>query len=162
VGAGQREGTDLVLPARRETQIHWARRRNYAATLRPRPTLLYQRHFHGDGSVAAHSQGPLFPQLRPEDIANHASSVIRGQGEADALSGQRWTDTWSHQSNYVEDLIAYLFRPGPYVVRIRDTKLALSEMVARGVNLGELVSRDSGCVTPTRPPRRFARRACAR
>jgi hypothetical protein len=124
--------------------------------------LLYQRHFHGGGSVAAHSQGPLFPQLRPEDIANHASSVIRGQGEADALSGQRWTDTWSHQSNYVEDLIAYLFRPGPYVVRIRDTKLALSEMVARGVNLGELVSRDSGCVTPTRPPRRFARRACAR
>jgi hypothetical protein len=101
--------------------------------------LLYERHFHGVASVEAHSRGALFPNLRPEDIADHACKVIRDSKQADQLSRQKWADTWGYQSRYVRDIIAYLFRPGPYVVRIQESQRNLTRMLTSGMPLGKLV-----------------------
>jgi hypothetical protein len=131
--------THVRLQTTARTQIEWARMRSTRQFLDLGLHLLYQRHFHGDSSVAAHRQGELFPHLRPEDLANHASDVIRDQAEADSLSRDRWARTWSHQGNYIDDLIAYLFRPGPYVLRIHESQLALTKFATRGIDLGQLV-----------------------
>jgi hypothetical protein len=127
------------LQATAETRAQWARRRTTRQFCDLGLHLLYLRHFRGTSSVEAHSRGEIFPSLRPEYIANHADSVVRDPKVADELTRQRWADTWGHQSNYVKDLIAYLFRPGPYVVRIRESQLHLRKMLGQRMPLGELV-----------------------
>lgn len=136
--------THVRLQAKAGTRANWATRWETRRFCDLGLDLLYRRHFYGARSVEAHTDGVLFPHLRPEDIVKHANTVIRDPAEAEALSKQRWADIWSHQSNYIEDLIAYLFRPGPYIVRIRESQLVLTKMLASGMSLGALVRAGVG------------------
>jgi hypothetical protein len=117
----------------------WARRPSTRQFLDLGLHLLFERHFHGGSSVAAGSQNELFPCLKPDDVVNHASAVIRDPAEAESLNKDLWTRTWSHKTNYIEDLIAYLFRPGPYVRRINESQSVLADLATPGITLGELV-----------------------
>ncbi|WP_406279056.1 hypothetical protein OHT93_38655 [Streptomyces sp. NBC_00191] len=100
--------------------------------------LLYEHHFAGASHRSVTSEIKLFRNLGPEDLMRHAALLIPDPAAAEQIDRQRWLDTWHHQSAFLEDLIAYLFRPAITVGRVRDVQvLLLAE--APGLTLGQLV-----------------------
>jgi hypothetical protein len=122
-----------------ETQKAWANMPTTREFCKLGLHLLYRRHFHDHNAAAGRHQAVLLPALSAEEMADHAQVVIRDQTEADRLSKQRWADTWSNQSNFLEDTIAFLFRPAPFVVRTGTCQRELGTMIAGGMRLGEFV-----------------------
>jgi hypothetical protein len=102
--------------------------------------LLYADHVDGRGGATAGVR--LFRALTPTALQAHASVMIEDAEQAEALSVDRFSSTWMNLPAYTEDLLAYLFRPKPYLRRILRRILrirqAMAEMTAQ-MTFGELV-----------------------
>jgi hypothetical protein len=61
------------------------------------------------------------------------------------LSVVRWKETWGHQAAFTEDLIAYLFRPMPYLARIRGLRAEVLH-IEPGQPFGEFLRRATDLV----------------
>jgi hypothetical protein len=110
------------LPA---TRKQWANSWQTRAFLHLGLRLLYEHHSQEGESVSQGEGLHLWGTLTPENLANLAQRTITDPARADALSVVRWKETWGHRGAYSEDLIAYLFRPAPYLRRLEDLRPAM-------------------------------------
>jgi hypothetical protein len=124
------------LPA---TQRLWANSWQTRQFLNLGLRLLHEHHSQRGGQSGDRGEGiRLSTTLTPENLANKAQLVIADRVRADALGVVRWKETWGHQAAYTDDLIAYLFRPAPYLRRVEQVQGALySSMI--GLPLAELI-----------------------
>ncbi|MFE6127778.1 hypothetical protein ACFQ6Q_05820 [Streptomyces sp. NPDC056437] len=130
--------SQVKVHTRRDTQIRWARDPRTRMFLDLGLHLLYEHHFADDAHHSVTSEIKLFRNLGPEDLMRHAARLIPVAEVADEIDRQRWLDTWRHHAAFLEDLIAYLFRPAVAVERVREVQvLLLAE--APGMTLGQLV-----------------------
>ena len=100
--------------------------------------LLYRHHVGRSDSESLGEDTKLFRNLGPEALQKHASVVLHNQSAVKQLNRDRWTSTWSHQGPYLDDLIAYLFRPGPHQRRLDEVQPHLIEM-AKTTPLGQFI-----------------------
>jgi hypothetical protein len=79
--------------------------------------LLYQHTLsHAAGVEPAGMR--IFARLQASTLTDLAAVLIENPSEAEAMTVQRFNDTWGKQSSYCEDLVSYLFRPAPYMRRL--------------------------------------------
>jgi hypothetical protein len=76
---------------------------------------------------------------RGKQLERHASKMIRDPERAAAMSDERWRETWPTPDAFMHDVLAYLFRPGPYVRRIRAVQSRLISMMKNRPLLGPFV-----------------------
>ncbi|MCY1137158.1 hypothetical protein OWR29_04045 [Actinoplanes sp. Pm04-4] len=84
----------------------------------------------------------IFARLQASALADLAAVLIEDPSEAEAMTVQRFNDTWGQQSGYCEDLVCYLFRPGPYMRRLSRLHPELLAMTHR-LTLGEWVRQSA-------------------
>ncbi|MFI7589394.1 hypothetical protein ACIB24_20210 [Spongisporangium articulatum] len=87
--------------------------------------LILHEHQLQQGTSAQGDGVKLSSTLTPENLANTAQLKVADPDRASVLSVVRWKETWGHQAAYTEDLIAYLFRPGPQERRIATVREAV-------------------------------------
>jgi hypothetical protein len=106
--------------------------------------LLYQSTIaREDGRPIRCDQSPCaFANGR--DLERHASTVIREPALAATLTEHRWSETWPTRDEFMQDCFAYLFRPGPYLRRVRDVQSNLINMMKSGMALGALIREAVG------------------
>ena len=90
---------------------------------------LIHEHQVNAGAEGSFSEVRIFRNLGPEELMNHAARMFADPRQAAQLDRQRWTDTWGHQSAFTHDLMAYLFRVGPSMRRIREVHDSLVVLV---------------------------------
>ncbi|MEU8984375.1 hypothetical protein [Streptomyces sp. NPDC048309] len=130
--------TNVKVHTLRVTQVKWATDWETRAFCDLALHLLYQHHLTDTSSPSLSHELKLFKNLGPEDLMRHASRLIPDAHQADRLDRQRWLDTWRHQAAFLEDLIAYLFRPGVVLRRVRQVQEELVAM-APALTLGDLI-----------------------
>lgn len=128
--------THVRLKGLPETRAEWANDPRTRDLLHLGLHLLYVNHIQGGPSMSAGAL--LFKSLSPGALETHAADVIEDPAYADSLDANRFKETWGNTQYYIEDLLAYLFRPKPYLDRIRQARAAMAEMVV-GVKLGDFV-----------------------
>jgi hypothetical protein len=133
--------TGLRPEARAHTRAEWANRTTTREFLTVGLHLLYRRHFHTAPDETVDPTVVLFPRLSPEDLVRHAGTVILDRSRADELTKTLWSFTWARQNNFMKDLIAFLFRPGPYVMRIRRCQDAMLDMIESGMPLDTFIRK---------------------
>jgi hypothetical protein len=100
------------------TRRAWANSWQTRAFLHLGLRLLHEHQMQGEEAAAEFGGVNLWAAVSPERLADLAQRVLRDPAHADALSVVRWKETWGHRAAFTEDLIAYLFRPAPYLRRI--------------------------------------------
>jgi hypothetical protein len=93
--------------------------------------------FSGDRPIVLDSEPCMANWGR--DLQLYAARVIADRADADALTEQRWNETWSSADDFLSDCFAYLFRSEPYVRRIRDVQRRLIEIMQTRPPLGAFV-----------------------
>jgi hypothetical protein len=83
----------------------------------------------------------IFARLQASTLTEMAPSLIEDPAGAEAITGQRFNDTWGQQSGYC-DLISYLFRPVPYMRRLSRLHPELLAMTHR-LPLGEWIGQSA-------------------
>jgi hypothetical protein len=101
--------------------------------------LLYENTIERarDGHISCEDNLCLI--ARGKNLELHAAKMIRSPQVAAALSEERWRQTWRAQDAFMQDVLAYLFRPGPYVRRIREVQFRLISMMKNRPLLGPFV-----------------------
>ncbi|MFG2794051.1 hypothetical protein [Streptomyces sp. NPDC048419] len=122
----------------RETQIKWAIHKRTRAFCDLALHLLYQHHLADGARAALGGEVKLFRNLGPEDLMRHAARVVPDAREAEGLDRQRWLDTWRFQAAFLDDLVAYLFRPSVVQRRIGAVHEVLLTMAPQ-LTLGQLI-----------------------
>jgi hypothetical protein len=130
--------TKVKVHTRRITQVKWSKDWRTKAFCDLALHLLYQHHLTHHSISSLSDELRIFRNLGPEDLMRHASRMIPDADAAEKLDRQRWLDTWRFQAAFLEDLIAYLFRPGVVLRRVRDVHHALVAL-APALTLGELI-----------------------
>jgi hypothetical protein len=99
------------------TQMTWARdwRTRTFCDL-----ALHLMHLHHGPDLLADRPEDMriFPNLQAQALADHAPAYFRDPADADALNVDRFNGTWGTQTAFGQDVLAYLFRPGPYLHRL--------------------------------------------
>jgi hypothetical protein len=101
------------MPATRRT---WANSWQTRAFLHLALRVMFENQL-ADATKASYGP-PIWGVLRPDRLAGRARELFQDDATLDGLSTERWRETWGHREAFVEDLIAYLFRPGPSVTRL--------------------------------------------
>jgi hypothetical protein len=99
------------------TQMTWARDWRTRTFCDLALHLLYLHH-GPDLLTGRPEELRIFPNLQARTLADHASSFFVDPADADALNVDRFNGTWGNQAAFGQDLLAYLFRPGPYLRRL--------------------------------------------
>jgi hypothetical protein len=81
----------------------------------------------------------IFQNASGERLAQHAALMIENRDEAEQLSVNRWVHTWQRLPRFTDDLLAYLYRTGPYVRRVREQMRPRLIEMARTLTLADLV-----------------------
>jgi hypothetical protein len=118
------------------TRSSWANSWKTRAFLHLGLRLLYEHHSAADTPETG-SGMHLIGNLTPENLANAAQRSVSDPDLAAQLSVVRWKETWGHRGAYLEDLVAYLFRPTPYVQRIERVRDAM--VIDPGLRLNDFV-----------------------
>ena len=82
----------------------------------------------------------FFTSLSGQRLQTHAWDVLEDPADAERLSVDRFNETWMNAQAYTEDLLAYLYRPAPYMRRVRGMRQAMSGMTSK-MSLGTMVRR---------------------
>lgn len=122
----------------RETQVKWATDERTRAFCDLALHLLYEHHFADGARATLGGEVKLFRNLGPEDLMRHAARIVPDAREAEQLDRQRWLDTWRHQAAFLDDMLAYLFRPSVVQRRLAAVHEALVTM-ARQMTLAQLI-----------------------
>ena len=101
--------------------------------------LLYENTIERPRDDAIRCADALCPIAQGKDLELHAIKMIKDPQLTAALSEERWRQTWPAHDGFMQDVLAYLFRPGPYVRRIRDVQSMLISMMKNRPLLGPLV-----------------------
>jgi hypothetical protein len=116
------------------TRMRWARDWRTRAFCDLGLHLLYQQ-------ILGRTSNPLV-RLQASRLAEAAATMVENPDDAGALSVQRFIDTWRQQSAYCDDLIAYLFRPAPYLRRLTVLHPEIEEL-SYGLPLGEWIRQSA-------------------
>ncbi|WP_410628385.1 hypothetical protein [Amycolatopsis sp. cmx-8-4] len=110
------------------TKAKWARDERTRTFCDLALHLLYQHHIMRTPRQVT-DEVKIFANVQAAHLADHAQSGFFDDRDfADSLSVDRFSATWGHQGAFFQDLIAYLFRPEPYLRRVREMHPGLIEM----------------------------------
>lgn len=98
--------------------------------------LLYTEQI--EGKRRSDDSWKLFNSLSGQRLQTHAWDVMEDATQAERLSVDRFGATWMNAQAYTEDLLAYLYRPTPYIRRILDMRDAMAAM-STTMTLGAMV-----------------------
>jgi hypothetical protein len=124
------------LQMRIATQVEWARDWRTRTFCDLALYLLYEQHIRRvPGSRA--NEITIFANIEPSKLADLADKAgfFKNSEDAGELSAQRFRDTWGNQAAFCEDLLAYLFRPAPYLrrlARLHPALIAATEQLTLG------------------------------
>ncbi|MFF3247736.1 hypothetical protein ACFYWY_29345 [Streptomyces sp. NPDC002870] len=102
------------------TQMKWARDWRTQPFCDLGLYLIYENHIRRVEKRDT-EQSRIFANVQARELQHHAlhkEFFVRNE-DREALSVDRFNDTWGLQSAYCRDLIAYLFRPTPYLRRLK-------------------------------------------
>ncbi len=112
------------------TKAKWARDERTRTFCDLALHLLYQHHIRRTPSQMT-DEAKIFANVQAAHLAEHAQSGFFKECDfADSLSVDRFSATWGHQGAFFQDLIAYLFRPEPYLRRVREMHPDLIKMTS--------------------------------
>ena len=118
--------TRVALQRRTDTRTRWAndwRTREFANL---GLHLLYLHHIRPDTTGNTPLQETsLFGKISAAALERHAQEVIKNPADADRLSAQQHRDLWGNDTNYLADLISYLFRPSVFLARVASMRATL-------------------------------------
>lgn len=106
--------------------------------------LLYENTIELDREGPVECVGSSWPPIGGNALERHAAAVMSDPEAAAALTAARWSETWETRDAFMQDVLAYLFRPGPYVRRIRSVQSRLVGMMASRPPLGPFVREAVG------------------
>ncbi|GIF66456.1 hypothetical protein Ais01nite_44910 [Asanoa ishikariensis] len=116
-----------VRPGRlHKTRVAWANNPETRAFCDLGLHLLYTEQI--EGKRRGDDGWKLFNSLSGQRLQTHAWDVMEDATQAERLSVDRFGATWMNAQAYTEDLLAYLYRPTPYVRRILDMRNTMAAM----------------------------------
>jgi hypothetical protein len=98
--------------------------------------LLYTEQI--EGKRRSDDNGKLFNSLSGQNLQRHAWDVMEDATQAERLSVDRFGATWMNVQAYTEDLLAYLYRPAPYMRRVLAMRQTMAAMTTT-MTLGTMV-----------------------
>lgn len=123
------------------TQMRWARDWRTRAFCDLGLCLLYQ-HTMDRPTTMDPPVARIFARLQASTLTDTAAVLVEDPARAEALSVQRFNDTWGRQPAYCEELVSYLFRTGPYLRRLSRLHPDLLKMAHR-MPLGECIRQSA-------------------
>jgi hypothetical protein len=120
------------------TQIKWAQDWRTRAFCDLGLHLLYEHHIRR--AAGRREDSRIFANIQASDLQTHAQLGFFDAQAAERLNVDRFNSTWGQQSAYCQDLIAYLFRPAPWMHRLSRVHPQLQDMTQE-LTLGEWVRR---------------------
>jgi len=121
------------------TQVRWAKEWQTRTFCDLALHLLYERHLRR-GQRGRTDETPIFANIKASDLQRHALTGFLEFEEGSKLNVDRFTSTWGNQQAFYQDLLAYLFRPAPYMRRLDKLHPQLLELTHE-LTLGDWVRR---------------------
>jgi hypothetical protein len=104
-------------------------------------------HLLYENTIDLAEEGPIgcagisWPALHEKELERHADRMIQNPQTVAALGEDRWRATWRARDEFMHDVLAYLFRPGPYARRIRAVQSRLIGIMRERPLLGEFIRK---------------------
>jgi hypothetical protein len=103
--------------------------------------LLHRNTIEYVGSEPTNWETSLLSIADGEVLERYAAEIVDDPGQVAALIAERWQDIWQAPQDFIHDVLAYLFRLGPYLRRIRLVHLTLIDLMKTGLTFGPFVRR---------------------